>query len=227
MRVVVDDVAEDEDDSYPCPWRYSGSHLMQLVGMVGIGTGSTKRVLIFTLFLFNGEPEVTASKFLKLAAESGAFLLSPEWMNRLGVRKFDGPAALWLTFLLRDAPAVIGPHGPEMNNLYGRSVLAITKTVASLAVKTEAVAVRRKGSRRRRTRSNRPLTELQRQALELYGTHNGKIIDIANAMNISHSTVHDHLKAVWKKMPDLAPKKTKAAGRTRSIPADRRGQATI
>jgi hypothetical protein len=80
---------------------------------------------------------------------------------------------------------------------------------------------------RRRASRVRPLTELQRLAAELHGKHNGKISAIAQEMGIGHSTVIQHLKAVWKKLPHLAPKKTGPAGRARRLPTDRRGQEMV
>jgi DNA-binding CsgD family transcriptional regulator len=94
----------------------------------------------------------------------------------------------------------------------------------------EAPDAKRKGikkpHRRRKTTAVRPLTELQRRALELYGTMNGNIGKIAIEMGITHSTVNQHLKAVWRKLPNLAPKKRAPVGRTQKLPTDNRGQLT-
>jgi len=54
-------------------------------------------------------------------------------------------------------------------------------------------------SKRRRTASTKPLTALQKQALELYGTFNGKVGKIATAMGVTHSTVSQHLDAARRK----------------------------
>ena len=86
---------------------------------------------------------------------------------------------------------------------------------------------KRRRAKRRRTASVRPLTERQREAMELYGTYNGKIDLIANKMGISRATVSQHLDAAWRKLPQFAPKKTSPSGRTRRLPTDRRGQVDV
>ena len=81
------------------------------------------------------------------------------------------------------------------------------------------------GSRKRRKRTERPLTNRQGQALELYGELNGDIKAIAGKMGITRQAVDQSLKAAWKKLPGYAPTSFKA-GR-QAMPQDRRGQNNI
>jgi DNA-binding CsgD family transcriptional regulator len=84
-----------------------------------------------------------------------------------------------------------------------------------------------KPGKRRRNVATRPLTPRQSQCLQLYAIHNGAICKIAGEMKLTHSTVNQHLNAAWRKIPNLAPKKTKAAGRSQRLPTDHRGQANV
>jgi len=86
---------------------------------------------------------------------------------------------------------------------------------------------KRKGTKRRRTAAVKPLTELQRQAVELYALHNGKLADVAREMGVKHPTAYKHLKAAWRKLPNLAPAKGGKPGRTRRLPTDHRGQVNL
>lgn len=81
--------------------------------------------------------------------------------------------------------------------------------------------------RRRRTVSMKPLTGLQRKALELCGLHQGKLADIAREMDITRQAASKHLDAAWRKLPGLAPRKGGKPGRTRRMPTNRRGQADV
>ena len=107
----------------------------------------------------------------------------------------------------------------------------VRRVTADLALKGggnhEAQSKKKKAKRRRRSTTVRPLTELQRQALELSGTHNGKVKLIAEEMNITSSTVTQHLQSAYKKLPYLAPKKTKGTHRVQRLPTDKRGQSTV
>jgi hypothetical protein len=80
---------------------------------------------------------------------------------------------------------------------------------------------------KRRARRTKGLTPLQQRALELYAEHNGDIGLVSVAMGVTRPTVHGHLKAAWRKVPNLAPKDSRRANRTGSIPSDQRGQANI
>lgn len=86
---------------------------------------------------------------------------------------------------------------------------------------------RRRGSKRQRRAAQKPLTKLQTQAVELYGTHNGKVTEIAREMGIKYQAVQKHLKAAWRKLPELTPKSHKSTGRTKRLPRDRRGQVAL
>jgi len=85
----------------------------------------------------------------------------------------------------------------------------------------------KKRTRRRRTAAVKPLTELQQQAVELYAKHNGRVADVAREMGVTHATVHGHLKAAWRKLPELVPKKVGKPAQTRRLPTDRRGQVNL
>lgn len=82
-------------------------------------------------------------------------------------------------------------------------------------------------SKRRRTIYAKPLTPTQSRALELYGECNGRICEIARRMGVKHPTVNQHLKAAWRKLPELAPKNTKASKKRTTLPADKKGQVAI
>lgn len=86
---------------------------------------------------------------------------------------------------------------------------------------------RKTSPKRRRNSSVRALTQRQLQAMELYGKHNGVITKVALEMGIKHSSAIQHLKAVWRKLPDHAPKNTKGRHRLTALPTDERGQVAV
>jgi len=97
----------------------------------------------------------------------------------------------------------------------------------SRAAEAKARRIAKPRTKRRRTAAVRPLTTLQQQAVSLYAKYNGRIIDIAREMGVTHTTVNQHLKAAWRKLPDLAPKKIGPAGKARRLPTDKRGQVDV
>jgi len=148
----------------------------------------------------------------------------------------SGPEWIAMRTMLADLPHfnnVIGWIKKNRLELYPVEGDRMTNGAPMLADRIEAEATRidaagptpdvHRKTKRRRTASTKPLTELQKQALELYGEHNGRVGEIATAMNVTHSTVSQHLKAAWRKYPYLAPKKVSPV-RTQSLPTDRRGQ---
>ena len=99
-----------------------------------------------------------------------------------------------------------------------------------LAEEAEEISKKRpghKGRRRTRATTEHPLTDRQRQALGLWSKYNGKVTDVAREMGITHPTASQHIKAAWRKIPSLAPKKTSPAGKPRALPTDRRGQPNL
>jgi predicted DNA-binding protein (UPF0251 family) len=111
-------------------------------------------------------------------------------------------------------------------------LLTVEESRRQSAPKTAAAVVnagkvaRRKPPRRRRTATDRPLTALQTQAMELYGTQKGKIGEVARSMGISDSTANQHIDAAHRKLGDALKRKI-ATGKAKHIPTDRRGQPTI
>lgn len=81
--------------------------------------------------------------------------------------------------------------------------------------------------KRRRSGAARPITDRQRQAMESYARHQGKITDIARDLGVSRAAAAKLLRLAWLKLHDLAPTPTKPVGRTRRLPTDRRGQVSI
>lgn len=81
---------------------------------------------------------------------------------------------------------------------------------------------RAKRRRRRQPAEPKPLTPKQVEVVQLYGECKGDFAEVARRMNLDRKTVVEHYEAAMKKMGKTAVKPT-----TRSIPADRRGQATL
>jgi hypothetical protein len=98
-----------------------------------------------------------------------------------------------------------------------------TATPAS-AIRNSVVA--RKKSRRRRSARNepRPLTDRQRQAVELYGESNGDFGQIGSIMGgISRQAARKHVQAGLRKLGKHFTSKP----RKQSVPTDARGQDTL
>lgn len=83
------------------------------------------------------------------------------------------------------------------------------------------------GRKRRRQTRPRRLTAKQTLTLELYGKHDSDIAAVARAMERSRATVHQHLQAAWRKLPELAPKKKTQRSRTHQLPTDGREQVNV
>ena len=111
-------LAPDTDDL-----QHFGGNIC-FVGTVGIGPSSEQRTLFFTLHYRNSD-EAAIQEFQKLAAQGGAALLSCVWLKRLGISSFNGPAALWLAFLVQFGSPQQRRGYRLLSNLYAQSVLAI------------------------------------------------------------------------------------------------------
>lgn len=132
--------------------------------------------------------------------------------------------ANWFHSQINDL-AGVSAAAMEMLRELDREAQAARAPIA--AATTGAKRTGARGTKRRRTAVVQPLTQLQQQAVELYGKHNGSVKAIAAEMKIKHSTVNQHLNAAWRKLPYLKPNKTAPVNRSRGLPVDRRGQPTV
>jgi DNA-binding CsgD family transcriptional regulator len=173
------------------------------------------------------ETELLRLGRLKRLARLPMGIPDEEWLNELhdGSRKTVVLAcglAKTLGIKAKAPPTKEISRGDEFTHLFGlqRTVLA--------AMEGTATAQKVKGtSKRRRTAGERPLTELQKQSLDMLAKNNGRRVLAAREMGISHATFNQHLNAAYRKLPALAPKDAPAARRTKRLRPDRRGQADI
>jgi hypothetical protein len=101
------------------------ANIHYFAGSASFGKPANQEIY-FTLHVHGDESE--SDRFLRLASEAGAAILSPRWLQRLDVSASAGPITLWLAFVLHFAHSEQRQAYRIIRGLYAQSILAIERS---------------------------------------------------------------------------------------------------